>query len=502
MAKLSDIFSRKPESGTDKIIPLPAMPLRGNGPSEPGASETPVDAGARIGEENEVLRNLLTDAGRKIGELDELKQAFDRLVLPFNATLRALETEKSQTLSLAGRLEEQRAAYDKLCGEFYQIERKATQLDSEAARLRSDLELARESARALESTRSETAEQLKALEAHFAEVERQLERETAERRAASEARRTIQEHLDAAGKRIVDLEGELAAARERLVLTEDEKTSLQHQVEQALAENARLTRRLTDNENTVTAIRAQLAKVEASHAEAHSERGRLAAALDEAKEQHQSERNTLTMRLEGLTSRAATAERLLAEARTNLMARTEEVRGFDRKAVEANIARGAAERRLQQLESAHEARERQIRELETARNTLADRNNELAKSLKTREMALARAEESVAALTARNGQLEADIQVSRVGIERRVEDLSSALERERLERAVVEGALEAARKDNARLQHELSVLRANARRGIAADEAPTAPAEHDEAAESSEVTATEQSVASAGGQKA
>jgi len=57
------------------------------------------DVGSRIGEEDEVLRNLLTDTGRKIGELDDLKAAFDKLVAPFNSTLRALEQEKSQTLS-------------------------------------------------------------------------------------------------------------------------------------------------------------------------------------------------------------------------------------------------------------------------------------------------------------------------------------------------------------------------------------------------------------------
>jgi len=499
MAKLSDIFGRKAEGGTDKIIPLPAMPLRGNGQAEP-ASETPVDTGARIGEENEVLRNLLTDAGRKIGELDELKQAFDKLVLPFNATLRALETEKSLTMTLSARLEEQRAAYDKLCGEFYQVERKATQLDAETARLRGDLELTRESGRAVESLRSETAAQLKAREAQAAELERQLEQETTERRSAAEARRTIQEHLDDAGKRVVDLEGELAAARERLVLIEDEKTSLQTAIEQSLAENSRLTRRLTDGDNAVTAIRAQLAKLEASYAEVFAERGRLSAALDEAKEQHLAERNTLTMRLEGLVSRAATAERLLGETRQSLLARTEEVRGFDRKSVEANIARGAAERRLQQIEGAHEARERQVRELETLRNTLTERNSELTKSLKTREMALARAEETVAALTHRNGQLEADIQVSRVGIERRVEDLTDALERERLERAVVEGALEAARKDSARVQHELSVLRASVRRGMPFEEATMAPASHDETSEMP--AAPEQVVAAASAQKA
>jgi chromosome segregation ATPase len=347
----------------------------------------------------------------------------------------------------------------------------------------------------VESLRSETAEQLKAREAQIAELERQLEQETADRRSATEARRTIQEHFDAAGKRLVDLEGELAAARERLALIEDEKMSLQNAIEQSLAENGRLTRRLTDSDNTVTAIRAQLAKLEASYADVFAERGRLSAALDEAKEQHLAERNTLTMRLEGLVSRAATAERLLAETRQNLLARTEEVRGFDRKAVDANIARGAAERRLQQIESAHEARERQVRELETARNALAERANELTKTLKTRELALSRAEETVAALTQRNGQLEADIQVSRVGIERRVEDLTDALERERLERAVVEGALEAARKDGARLQHELSVLRASARRGIPFEEATMAPASHDETSEMP--AAPEQNVAAA-----
>jgi crescentin len=78
-----------------------------------------------------------------------------------------------------------------------------------------------------------------------------------------------------------------------------------------------------------------------------------------------------------------------------------------------------------------------------------------AKTLKVRETALARFEEKIAALTERNGHLEADIQVSRTNIEKRVEDLNSALQRERMERAVVEGALEAARKDNSRLQGKL-----------------------------------------------
>jgi crescentin len=260
--------------------------------------------------------------------------------------------------------------------------------------------------------------------------------------------------------------GELAAAREKLALLEDEKRSLQLAVDQGLNEVARLTRRLTESENTLTATRAQLGNVEASFAEACAERTRLFAALDETKGQYQAERNSLNMRLDALQSRAGTAERLLAEARQNLIARTEEVRAFDRKSVEATIARNNAEKRLAQIEAAHEARERQIKDLEQARNALTERSTGLGKTLKMRETALARAEEKIAALTERNAHLEADVQVSRTNIEKRVEELNVSLQRERRERAVVEGALEAARKDNSRLQSEVAALRSALRRGI------------------------------------
>ena len=134
MAKLTDLFGRKgSEAGAHG---------RGNGNGEHRAIEGFADIGSALGEENEVLRNLLTDTGRKIGELDELKQAFDKIVAPFNSTLRALEQEKSQTLGLTGMLNESRTAYETLRTEFYQLEKKATAIEAEAERLRIDLEKA------------------------------------------------------------------------------------------------------------------------------------------------------------------------------------------------------------------------------------------------------------------------------------------------------------------------------------------------------------------------
>jgi crescentin len=107
MAKLSDLFGRKAED--DRIAPRLAV-KRGNCDGDHINVENFSDVGSRMGEENEILRNLLTDTGRKIGELDELKEAFDKIVAPFNSTLRALEQEKSQSLGLSGMLNESRAA--------------------------------------------------------------------------------------------------------------------------------------------------------------------------------------------------------------------------------------------------------------------------------------------------------------------------------------------------------------------------------------------------------
>lgn len=91
MAKLSDIFGRR---GSEPDAPHRQASGNGNA-GRYVSSENFSDVGARMGEENEALRNLLSDTGRKISELDDLKDAFDKIVAPFNSTLRALELEKS-----------------------------------------------------------------------------------------------------------------------------------------------------------------------------------------------------------------------------------------------------------------------------------------------------------------------------------------------------------------------------------------------------------------------
>ena len=134
-----------------------------------------------------------------------------------------------------------------------------------------------------------------------------------------------------------------------------------------------------------TAARAQIGKLGSAVAEAEAERSRLANALDEANGRHQSGSYSLNVRLGSLQSRALSAEKLLAEARQAVIARTEEGRGLDRKNVEITIALSAAEKKVRQLEASVEAQERQIRDHEQTRSSMGERSNGLTRSLRERE---------------------------------------------------------------------------------------------------------------------
>ena len=231
MAKFSDLFGRKAgETGPGRAG---GSSGNGNGNGHQHISvESFSDTGSRLGEANEALRNLLSDTGRKIGELDDLKDAFEKIVAPFNNTLRALEQEKSQSLSLSNMLAEARNAYDTLRSEFYQVEKKAIALESEIEKLREDLELARESA-------PQPREHAPRADRRGQRPQRADRRDRAPAGAGKRAApfadrrpRILEEQFDISEKRNIELDSELAGAREKLALLEDEKRSLQAAVDQ------------------------------------------------------------------------------------------------------------------------------------------------------------------------------------------------------------------------------------------------------------------------------
>jgi chromosome segregation ATPase len=87
-----------------------------------------------------------------------------------------------------------------------------------------------------------------------------------------------------------------------------------------------------------------------------------------------------------------------------------------------------------------------------------ERNGALARALTAKEAALAQAEDANASLTDRVGALETARAGEKQTAEQKITELDAALRREKLDRAVVEGALATARKDFSRAMREVMAL--------------------------------------------
>jgi crescentin len=453
MSKIATLLARK--SSVPPIVPkLLEQP------------ETAVDLdeelfsaiGAQLGSSNETLRNLLLNANHKIGELDTIKDAVARLVSPVSKALREFETEKADKINLQAALSNTRTAYGKLRNEVTELEKKAAGLERETEQLRKDLAFADNAAKALETIRGELAIDIAGRRAQIADLEGRLSQDAVELKGLRDENERIKNRQLAIDKHIVQVEAEVNGLRQKLVLTEDEKRALQTAFEKSAGDAQRLTRRLAEAENNLNATMARLRNTENTLAEVTSERGRLSASLEEANERHSGELTKQQMRFDALQARSNATDRLLTEAREHMSARSEDVRVLERRLSETTLERDALATRVSTMEADLFQREAVLRDGEQARTTLLERASALAKAYNTKEAELAQAQETIRTLTDKIGFIDEQVRNTRQSVEKQTEELGEALRREKVERAVVEGALEAARKDFSRLMREVMAL--------------------------------------------
>ena len=351
-----------------------------------------------------------------------------------------------------------RTAYGKLRNEVAELEKKAAFSEKECQALRQELTTTQNLLRALEATKAEIAIDVAARRAQIVDLEARLAQETGEGKALREENRRLDERLSTAEKRVASLESEVNAARQRLLMIEDERRAQQISLDKISADGARLSRKLAETEAGLTASQGRLRHVEGNFAELSTERTRLASAFAEAKERHEHELTTQRMRFDALQARASASEKLLGDAREHLLARADEIRTYDRRAGELAMERDALQARIADLETERMQRESQFTEVDQARATLMERSTTLARAFTVKEAALTRAEDTISALSEQINALEAARAAEKQAAEQRIEELSVSLRREQMQCSVVEGALETARKDFARLMREAMAL--------------------------------------------
>jgi crescentin len=405
---------------------------------------------------------MLLDANNKIGELDTIKAAVGKLVDPVSKALRDFEAEKSEKIGLQTVLNNTRTAYGKLRNEVGDLEKKLAASDRECQTLRQDLAAAQSLLHTLESTKTDFSLDIAAARAQIAELEANLAQRTGECLALREENRRTDERLVAAEKRAIAIESDLAAARQRLLVTDDEKRAQQILLEKASVEAGRLTRKLAEAEASFNAVQGRLRHAEANINETSIERARLVTTIDEINERHERERTGQNMRFDSLQARAATLEKVVAESRELLLARAEQIREYDRRNSEIAAERNALQERASNLQAALIEFESKYKEADQTRSAYLERNETLVRALTAKKAALAQAVDANASFSDRVRALEAARAAEKQAAEQKIEGLDAALRREKQARALTEGALEAARRDFARLTREVMTMRQNA----------------------------------------
>jgi crescentin len=464
MRIVSDFLLRT--SVTPPAEPVAALAVKQsstNPPVEP-AKPTLADLGERLGSDNETLRNLLIDTGLQFRAIDELKETFTKLTDPLSKLLETLEQVKFDNASLLGSLNELRDNHATLRGDFDTLEKKSSALESDNRQLNCELTVTQQAAKDLDGERVKLVNEVATVRVAHATVQKQLGEESNLNRALNDEKRLLLERAESTDKRLIDSEAAANLAREKLSLLENERDSLQSALDQTLEQSSRTSRRLSEAENALSEARGRIQQLEINLSSTEGERQKVSAALDEANQHRQSQVYALTLKLDAMKSRAATAEKLLAEMRQNLVARSEEVRATEAKLGDAAFGRDAAEKKAEQHATAAEVADRRIKKLEQSRLTLMERVKTLSETVNSRDSALAEVQERVRSLGNRGELLKTETASNMAKAEKRIEQLNAAIERERAARAIAEGALEATRADYARSQREFAAERSRRRR--------------------------------------
>jgi chromosome segregation ATPase len=410
------------------------------------------DLGARIGEDNESLRNLLLDTEDQFGAIHELEDTFRKLVQPLHGVFTTLEKEKANNSSLNGSLATLRSSHEQLHRDFLELSKKSSELESANQDLTQKMETALQKARDTEADRSRVSHELASTRATLAATTKQLADQINKADVFNQEKARLIQRADAADKTIVALEAEGVGAHGRIALLENDKSTLQAALDKTLGESSRISQQLAETESALAVARSNIQKLEGDVAAAEADRNKFSAECDEAKERRQSDIYALELKFDGLRSRAETAEKMLAGVREELAARTDEHRADEAKLFEASVAEGKAEKQIEHLSGLIADRDQQIAALEQEIVGWSEKYKTLSESVQTTEDSLALARRQTASLTEEVDKLQGAAAMFRLKAEEDFLQLSATVEHERSERAMAEAALERARRDYAKHQ--------------------------------------------------
>ncbi len=439
-----------------------------------GKMRSESDKGAGTTLAGATLSAILTGPAEKSDikkEHDVLGQTFERMAGSFDHISAALGTVRSIESLVA----ETRRAME---GEF--AERRKDQGELAALRVLAeqaplDLAAARQSEAAARAKLSDVTADLEALRVAHASLEtrvREAENEAehvkaslnTERKGAAELVQSMDKlgghalHLEAdlaaalaqiqtLETRSRDAEANFAAAERARGLIEADLAALTRRHEQGADELLRSQRRVAELEAYLSSAQSRAAGLESELSATREDAFKLGRQLEQQTEAAASQFQMSASRLETLQARAERQEEQISELARLVDDLSARERAATRETAEARLMRERADERARIAQEKLSELEKEAANAFTARQAAVARADELTRAQQLKLAEVERLNQREADLRQTLQSLEHRLSSERAIAEGRIGELIAELERERSERAVAEGSLEAVRKD-------------------------------------------------------
>lgn len=447
LTTLSERNARSSNSGSHRrAAPAPALELA------PELTNEDLFQSQAIGARFEEVSSSLDAATQLARQIQTLEQRLAEVRAPLAAEFEAHKKDYSELVAA-------RAAVEQESGRAAEAERREVALRARVIELEASLDDAQHAAETHMATAEDATLEVDRLRAELAQATNRGNEVEAALHQANQRLEELQQDLTSARNQAQESDDRrreadalLSRATHQNLLDAEELSTLRTRAERASGEISRLTRLEQDLGAQLANERARTAAAETALLQAQTDAAKAAQTFEEQLAAARWESESVHARVDTLAAQAARLTELNSELSGRVESASQRARTAERRIAEMQTQQSRSEERVRALEEELANVRTAAAGLEAARATAIERAQQMSRNLQAQEAAVRRLEEKLQLVRAANERLEASEREARLAFEEKVKGLEADLERKQTDLSISEGALEAARKDRARLQ--------------------------------------------------
>jgi crescentin len=418
-------------------------------------SEKMVEGTRSIGESHESISAALEEANRALASVRGAEETLGRARSTLASEFEARRADRSELVAITALLEQTTEELGETRQREAELQRRLSGTEDALAETRSGKLQIELLASSREAEVSRLTGSLNASRAEGLELKTNGDRAVAHAQRLEDDNARLRAKLEEGEVRRQEAESQAAEAIQARSLMDVERGVLERKVESLTGDLNRSTRTAAELEAALTTEKSRARALESTAQSATAEAERLGRLLEEQADKARAQIETSELRMETAQARTARLEEDNTELNRQLREAAVRDRLAERESGELKLKLKQAEDQISGLAADLISSRKELASVEAARAAAVDRSERLGETSEARAAEITRLEQQIDVINGRYELLAQEAANDRAAADARAKGLAAAVERERSERHLASGALEAARKDRARLHIEV-----------------------------------------------